>query len=390
MPRWEECSRAKIGCEGWEESSEGSLEEFAARPDGGFKATGPAEAEGDGDVWCAATVTAAAPAGMAGAANFTGDADDVGASEGVNRTSGAAVAPENERTWADVGGFDLDGTCIVGGDQGEADREELADGGTKTTGAEMTDTEVPISEVAPRLIPGRQYVGLVDGRWQVRWGGGSSGATTVEAGGGVGDARTGLGDADIDGSSLATGVEFSCPRGPANAQDVLGRVWWVHWGPLSRSGPTGSAHAGRGPRSIAPKVPPGGGIWRAALLLAAASRPVKAGWRFGGGAWGWDRPLATHPTIIYPQIAFGAAIACPRSRLAGHAGCHARCVSLFFSTSLFCSRTRNRVDLSHVAKNAFGNQMGPNVQKAMPAGSPAHQGLTNCGLSQKIFFFGPF
>ena len=45
--------------------------------------------------------------------------------------------------------------------------------------------------------------------------------------------------------------------------------------------------------------------------------------------------LKSHSTIIYRQVAFGAAIACPRSRLAGHAGCHARCVSLFFSTSLF-------------------------------------------------------
>ena len=196
--------------EGYEGSSEEALEEFEARSDGGFAATGPAEAEGDGDVWCAATVTAAAPADMAGATNFTGDADDVGASEGVNRISGAAVAPENHgRTWADVGGFDLDEKCIVGGDQGGADREELADGGTKTTGAEMTDAEVPVSEVAPRLIPGRRYVGWVDGRRQVRWGGGSSGATMVEAGEGVDDARTGPGDADIDGSSLATGSSLA-------------------------------------------------------------------------------------------------------------------------------------------------------------------------------------
>ena len=66
---------------GWDsEGYEGSLEEFSARSDGGFEANGPAEAEGDGDVWCATTVTAAAPADMAGTANFPGDADDVGAS----------------------------------------------------------------------------------------------------------------------------------------------------------------------------------------------------------------------------------------------------------------------------------------------------------------------
>ena len=70
VPQWEECYWAKIGCEGWEGSSEGSLEEFAARSDGGFEATGPAEAEGDDDAWGAATVTAAAPADTAGAANL--------------------------------------------------------------------------------------------------------------------------------------------------------------------------------------------------------------------------------------------------------------------------------------------------------------------------------
>ena len=42
----------------WEsEGCEGNLEEFSARSDGGFEATRPAAAGGDGDVWCAATVT---------------------------------------------------------------------------------------------------------------------------------------------------------------------------------------------------------------------------------------------------------------------------------------------------------------------------------------------
>ena len=50
----------------------------------------------------------------------------------------------------------------------------------------------------------------------------------------------------------------------------------------------------------------------------------------------------------------------------------------------------NGVDLPHVAKHAFGDQMGPNMQKAMPFGSPPHQGLKNCGLSQKFLFFDPF
>ena len=43
------------------------------------------------------------------------------------------------------------------------------------------------------------------------------------------------------------------------------------------------------------------------------------------------------------------------------------------------------VNLPHVAKHAFGDQMGPNVQKAMPPGSPSHQGLKNSRVSQKIF-----
>ena len=135
---WEE-----TGSEGYEGSSEGCWEEFTARSDGGFEATRPAEAEGDGDVWCAATVTAAAPADMAGTAIFPGVADDAGASEGVSRDSGAVVAPEIGRSWTDVGGFDQDEICIVGGDRCKTDREELAGGGTETTGAEEIDTEVP-------------------------------------------------------------------------------------------------------------------------------------------------------------------------------------------------------------------------------------------------------
>ena len=91
-----------------------------------------------------------------GQQNFPGGADNVGASVGANRASGVVVAPECGQIWTDAGGFDLDQTCIVGGDQGDADREEPADGSTKTTGAEMTDTEVPVSEVAPCPDPGRR------------------------------------------------------------------------------------------------------------------------------------------------------------------------------------------------------------------------------------------
>ena len=36
----------------------------------------------------------------------------------------------------------------------------------------------------------------------------------------------------------------------------------------------------------------------------------------------------------------------------------------------------------HVAKHAFGDQTGPNMQNAMSFCSPPHQGQKNCGLSQ--------
>ena len=102
------CFWEEINGDGSEGSSEGSLEEFTARSDGGFEATGPAEAEGDGDGWCATTVTAAAPADMAGAANFTGDRASVGA----DGASGAVAAPEAGQTWADVSSSDLDEECL--------------------------------------------------------------------------------------------------------------------------------------------------------------------------------------------------------------------------------------------------------------------------------------
>ena len=51
----------------------------------------------------------------------------------------------------------------------------------------------------------------------------------------------------------------------------------------------------------------------------------------------------------------------------------------------------NGVNLPHVAKHAFGEQMGANVQKAMPIGSPSHQGLKIAGfLKKKILIFLTF
>ena len=174
---------------------EGSLEEFSARSDGGFVATGSAEAEGDGDVWCGATTTAAAPAGTAGAAKIREDAGDVGASAGADR--GPVWCSYCTRVRAVLGqcgrlhsGTDMLRT--VGDDQGSADRGELAGGGTKKMGAEMADTEVPVSEVAPRPDSGRQSAGWIDGVRQVRYYGGGSRATTAEAGGGIDHTHTGL------------------------------------------------------------------------------------------------------------------------------------------------------------------------------------------------------
>ena len=43
------------------------------------------------------------------------------------------------------------------------------------------------------------------------------------------------------------------------------------------------------------------------------------------------------------------------------------------------------MDLPHLAKRAFRDQIGPNVQKAMLLGSPSHQGLKNCGFFINIF-----
>ena len=45
----------------------------------------------------------------------------------------------------------------------------------------------------------------------------------------------------------------------------------------------------------------------------------------------------------------------------------------------------NRVDLPHVARRAFGNQMGPNRQKAMPFGTPSSTDK-KMGLSHFLFF----
>ena len=90
----------------------------------------------------------AAHAGAAGAEKIPGDADDVGASKGVDRGSGVVVVPECWQSWTDVGGSDRNKICIVGGDPGCAEQEEPADRGTKTMGAEKTNTEVLVSEVA--------------------------------------------------------------------------------------------------------------------------------------------------------------------------------------------------------------------------------------------------
>ncbi len=46
----------------------------------------------------------------------------------------------------------------------------------------------------------------------------------------------------------------------------------------------------------------------------------------------------------------------------------------------------NGVDLPHLAKRAFRDQIGPNVQKAMLPGSPSHQRAEKLRIFSKIFF----
>ena len=55
-------------------------------------------------------------------------------------------------------------------------------------------------------------------------------------------------------------------------------------------------------------------------------------------------------------------------------------IQLGFKPKLSLYACGNGVNLPHVAKYTFGNQMGPNVQKAMPFGSLPHQGLKNCDI----------
>ena len=43
------------------------------------------------------------------------------------------------------------------------------------------------------------------------------------------------------------------------------------------------------------------------------------------------------------------------------------------------------MDPPHVAKHIFGDQMGPNVQKAIPFCNPPHQGLKIAGVLQNVF-----
>ena len=44
------------------------------------------------------------------------------------------------------------------------------------------------------------------------------------------------------------------------------------------------------------------------------------------------------------------------------------------------------MDLPHLAKRAFRDQIGPNVQKAMLLGSPSHQGLKIADFLKNILF----
>ena len=67
------------------------------------------------------------------------DGQYVGASAGAGNILSVAGMPE-PKFWADVGGSAQDPKCTAGGDE-RADRGELADGGAKMMGAEVTDME---------------------------------------------------------------------------------------------------------------------------------------------------------------------------------------------------------------------------------------------------------
>ena len=66
---------------------------------------------------------------------------------------------------------------------------------------------VPVSEGVPRPDAGQKYICLVDGVWQTKYDGGSSGAATVEVDGGVDDAHDGLDGVKDEGKGLAEETE---------------------------------------------------------------------------------------------------------------------------------------------------------------------------------------
>ena len=74
-------------------------------------------------------------------------------------------------------------------------------------GAEMADTEVPVSEVAPRPDLGRQYVGRTDRKWQAQWHSGGYVTYTEVTDDEVDDAHIDLNNTDNDGKDPATEAE---------------------------------------------------------------------------------------------------------------------------------------------------------------------------------------
>ena len=66
-------------------------------------------------------------------------------------------------------------------------------------GAEVIDTELPVSEVAPRQDSVQQCAGLADGVWQVWCYGGGFRATMAVACGGIDSAHVGFDNINSNG-----------------------------------------------------------------------------------------------------------------------------------------------------------------------------------------------
>ena len=117
------------------------------------------------------------------------------------------------------------------------------------------------------------------------------------------------------------------------------------------------------------------------------------GWGYGLDGWGYTGRIGSRRQLA--ENVWLASLGCSGGPPKRYCGNHLHIIQLGFDGKPILRKIGrfslyacgNGVDLPPVAKRAFGDQMGFNVQKAMPLGSPHHQGQKNCGLSQKMFHF---